>query len=277
MPLTILVADDSATMRRVLEMTFAGENAHVICVDSGNAAVQAAVENRPDIVLADASMEGFDGYDVARTLKSVPELAHLRVILLGSQHTPYDETRGRASGVDEHVLKPFDTRNLIERVRRLTSQAASLPPPVMPAAAAAAYAPPPESIPPVREPSTRVPEASPIDAQSLAPLGAARVVERQPQTIVPEDDEFESRPSIIMTARPPSASPAQQAAHVVNVSSAKASADFAGKLQTLGLTQSQMEGVLALSRDVIERVVWEVVPNLAETIIREELKRLTSE
>ena len=54
-----------------------------------------------------------------------------------------------------------------------------------------------------------------------------------------------------------------------------ASSEMEGKLSGMGLTPAQIEGVLALSREVIERVVWEVVPDLAETIIREEIKRLT--
>ena len=52
---------------------------------------------------------------------------------------------------------------------------------------------------------------------------------------------------------------------------------FAEKLSGLGLTKDQIAGVLALSREVVEQVVWEVVPQLAETIIKEEIKRLTSE
>ena len=54
-------------------------------------------------------------------------------------------------------------------------------------------------------------------------------------------------------------------------------ADFAQKLGSLGLTPQQVEGVLSLSREVVERVVWEVVPTLAETLIREEIQRLTKE
>ena len=50
---------------------------------------------------------------------------------------------------------------------------------------------------------------------------------------------------------------------------------MAARLEELGLNAQQIEGVLALSRDVIERVVWEVVPVMAETIIREEIARLT--
>jgi hypothetical protein len=51
--------------------------------------------------------------------------------------------------------------------------------------------------------------------------------------------------------------------------------DLARKLAELSLTEAQVQAVLALSREVVERVVWEVVPDLAEAIIREELKRLT--
>jgi hypothetical protein len=56
--------------------------------------------------------------------------------------------------------------------------------------------------------------------------------------------------------------------------SAALPADFAGKLGGLGLSSAQIDAVLSLSREVVEQVVWEVVPALAETIIKEELKRL---
>ncbi|MCX7809125.1 MAG: hypothetical protein N2515_11020, partial [Deltaproteobacteria bacterium] len=52
-------------------------------------------------------------------------------------------------------------------------------------------------------------------------------------------------------------------------------AELASKLDGLELTPEQLQAILALTREVIERVVWEVVPELAETIIREEIRRLT--
>ncbi len=55
---------------------------------------------------------------------------------------------------------------------------------------------------------------------------------------------------------------------------AKVNGQLSAKLGDLGLTPQQVEGVLALSRDVVERVVWEVVPELAETLIKEEIARL---
>src|SRR5262245_48422907 len=90
-PTKILVADDSATMRRVLEMTFAGEDARVVSVDSGEAAVSKAGELVPDVVFADASMNGVDGYEIARRIKANPQLAKTAVIVMASQPTPYDD------------------------------------------------------------------------------------------------------------------------------------------------------------------------------------------
>jgi hypothetical protein len=56
-----------------------------------------------------------------------------------------------------------------------------------------------------------------------------------------------------------------------------ATSSLAAKLDGLGLSKEQVEGVLALSREVIEQVVWEVVPDLAEQLIKEEIKRLTAD
>ncbi|MDQ3037977.1 MAG: response regulator, partial [Myxococcota bacterium] len=114
----ILGVDDSKTMRRILEMTFAGDgSSSITTVDDGDSAVRWAAENGADIVLADASMGGTDGYEVARALRSNPATQNVAVIVLASQHQPYDADKGRSCGVDDHVLKPFETQALIDKVR----------------------------------------------------------------------------------------------------------------------------------------------------------------
>ncbi|MFW6052241.1 MAG: response regulator transcription factor, partial [Myxococcota bacterium] len=136
MTVKILVADDSATMRKIFEMTFAGEDAEVVTVDGGDAALATARELHPDVVLADSSMDGTDGYEVARSLKGAGGNPPA-VIVLASQHTPYDAERGRAAGVDDHVLKPFDTQSLIDKVKGVAGKprAAARPAAAQPAAA----------------------------------------------------------------------------------------------------------------------------------------------
>ena len=75
----------------------------------------------------------------------------------------------------------------------------------------------------------------------------------------------------------PEEAPAPAPAPAVAAAATAAMGTLAQKLGGLGLSQAQVEGVLALSREVVEQVVWEVVPDLAETIIREEIRRLTAE
>jgi CheY-like chemotaxis protein len=247
----ILVADDSVTMRRILELTFAGEDATVTTVDGGDAAVARAAEIAPDVVLADASMS-MDGYRVASAIKGTPGLERTAVIVLASQKHPYDEAKGRAAGVDDHVVKPFDTQHVIDKVKRVMAQ---------PRAAA-------------RPAAAAQPAAAPAQQRMAARPGGTMAFERSPV----------QQPPAAMQQPRPGAAPAPQAAArpqpvgaspMVAAAASAGVGDLAQRLDGLGLTPDQVQGVLALSRDVIEKVVWEVVPDLAETLIREEIRRLT--
>ena len=254
----ILVAEDSVTMRKVLEMTFAGENAQVTTVDSCERAVEVARELNPDVVLADLSMSGLDGYGVAEALNGIP------VVVMASQQQPYDEARGASAGVANHITKPFDTQVLIDMATSLAgsaSQETGRPGPVVTMSSIPAdgfssipadgyasipvsqHAPPP--LPPL-------PSAAPLNAPS------------EPASMKSET------PSSSMSSRAPSvASPAG--------GSMRVDPSMVSRLAELGLTEAQVEGVLRLSTEAVERVVWEVVPELAETLIREEIRRLTGQ
>ncbi len=246
MGLTILVADDSPTMRTVLQMTFAGVDARVVAVDSGDAAIAQAASLRPDIVLADASMPT-DGYAVARSLRDIP------VIVMCSQANPFDPSKA-GDGV-ESVVKPFETAKLIELVTRVASQPRA-------AAPAAARAPAPPPMLPTPPPAAPPMAARPAPAPQPAP--APPVMRPAPAAAAPP--VLRTQPGV--TAPPPPAT----------ASVGRAVSDqMAPKLSQLGLSAEQAEAVMRLSKDVIERVVWEVVPDLAETIIREEIRRLTAD
>ena len=249
MPVKILVADDSVTMRRILELTFAGEDAQVVAVDSGDAAIAKASELRPDVILVDASMST-DGYKVAAAVRGTAGLERTAVIVVASQKNPYDEGKGKAAGVDDHVIKPFDSAHVIDKVKKVLGQ---------PRAAAAAGA--------------RAPAAAEPDARG-ARVGTGTIAFAQSPVA------SAARPAAPPAAPPakpaPAATPARQAPIQAAATAATApSGDLARKLDGLGLSAEQVAGVLALSKNVIEQVVWEVVPDLAESIIREEIKRLT--
>ena len=144
MPNTLLLADDSVTIRRVIELTFADESVKVLSVSSGREALERIASDRPDIVLADIGMPDVSGYDIAAFVKGRDDLRHIPVVLLAGAFEPLDEAKARQSGSDAVLVKPFEPQMVVARVRELLARPAAAPPPT-PRPAAPADAPRPES------------------------------------------------------------------------------------------------------------------------------------
>jgi CheY-like chemotaxis protein len=119
---TLLLADDSVTIQRVIELTFADENVQVIAVSDGDSAIARVVQQPPDIVLADAGMPGRNGYEIARYIKQSPRLAHIPVLLLTGAFEPVDEQKASEAGCDGVLAKPFEPQLVISRVRDLLAR-----------------------------------------------------------------------------------------------------------------------------------------------------------
>lgn len=119
MPHKLLLADDSVTIQRVIELTFADEDVQVLAVGDGKQAIARVLSDRPDIVLADVGMPERDGYEVAAFIKGNPELAHIPVLLLTGAFEPIDEARAQAVGCDGVLVKPFEPQMVINRVKDL--------------------------------------------------------------------------------------------------------------------------------------------------------------
>jgi CheY-like chemotaxis protein len=143
MPKTLLVADDSLTIRKVIGMVLALEDFQITAVDNGIDAIARARELRPDLVIADVLMPGRSGYEVCETLKSDPATAGTPVLLLAGNFEPFDEARARASRADAHITKPFESQAFLDRVRTLLGLPAGQP--MMPARPQLAHAAPPAS------------------------------------------------------------------------------------------------------------------------------------
>jgi CheY-like chemotaxis protein len=131
-PHTLLLADDSVTIQRVIELTFADEDVHVVAVSDGDQAIAAMEQRPPDIVLADVGMPGRDGYQVAKHMKSTPRLAHIPVVLLTGAFEPIDQVRAAEAGCDGVLAKPFEPQLVIGRVRELLNRRPQVPPPIDP-------------------------------------------------------------------------------------------------------------------------------------------------
>ena len=187
----LLLADDSVTIQRVIELTFSGEDIEVIAVNDGEQAIARIPIERPDIVLADIGMPKKGGYDVAAFVKGRSELEHIPVLLLAGAFEPVDQARAEQVRCDGVLIKPFEPRQVIERVRELlegvkgspAQATADVPRPVE------RLAPRPEPVavaaPP--EPPVSVPAPAPVPASVPAPAAAAAI-----ETDLALDEYFES-------------------------------------------------------------------------------------
>ncbi len=341
---TILFADDSATMRAIMEKTFAAEPYEVAVVPSGEAAIMKARELLPDIIVADAGMAGVSGYDVCKAIREDTSLKRTPFVIMTGISNPYDETRAAEVGVDDHVKKPFDTTQLIEKFGDLTAQAeqaeeieieepetVAAPPveisagrPLTEKPAAAPMGPRPIATPVAFQPPSKntmtfgrtsdlsqhaadaievgdlssgaapaVPTVKPIevteaveadaDAFQVSTLAEMAQMDEAGHQVEPEilEDAIElphvNAPEAIQpeASSPDRTSSPLPIAEAVRERAQEAAQQVGSNLS--GVTAEQLSLITALTRDVIEQVVWEIVPDLAETIIKEEIAKILQE
>lgn len=119
---TLLLADDSVTIQRVIELTFAHEDVRVVAVADGKRAIEFISVERPDIVVADVGVGEVDGYGIVAHMKKSAALRDIPVLLLAGAFEPVDESRVRASGCDGILIKPFEPQQLVGRVKELLAE-----------------------------------------------------------------------------------------------------------------------------------------------------------
>jgi CheY-like chemotaxis protein len=119
---TILLADDSITIQKIVNLTFSGEGIDVVAVSNGDAALKKAQEIHPDLILADIFMPGENGYELCENVKRDPALSHTPVILLVGAYEPFDQNEATRVKADGHLTKPFEIRVLISAVTSLIAK-----------------------------------------------------------------------------------------------------------------------------------------------------------
>ncbi len=184
----LLLADDSITIQKVVDLTFADEGVKVICFGNGREAVERLEEIAPDIVLADVFMPELSGYEVCEYIKQNENLKHIPVVLLVGSFEPFDEAEARRVGADEILTKPFQSiRRLIDRVGGLMSGARVEDAPTV-------ELPKPERIDPEPELSPKELEFTTADTQQLPADLRAQYDERVSTPAKPSEEAVDSGP-----------------------------------------------------------------------------------
>lgn len=255
MPKRILLADDSVTIRKVVELTFNDTDIRVESVGTGREALERIAAIEPDLVLADVIMPEPTGYDICRTVKA--SARPVPVILLAGTFEPFDSERARAAGADGHLIKPFETRVLLERVVDLLSRPS-------PPEAEAGERP--------REPGVAI-EAVLEELLSSPSVPHARA---SAPAFGPGDEELDWL--LGREAPPPARTPAEVASREVVPEPSRATelplSAHAAKLTAEEIDALARAVVEKLSDRVLREIAWEVVPDLAEAIIKERIREL---
>ena len=112
----LLLVDDDAPIRRMLERTLTAEGYDVVAAADGGTALAAVERSMPDAIVLDVSMPGMDGFAV---LERIRDLSDVPVLLLTARGVEMEKVRGLQSGADDYVTKPFGRQELVARVEAL--------------------------------------------------------------------------------------------------------------------------------------------------------------
>ena len=116
MALKLLLADDSITIQKVVELILADEDYEIKSVNNGEEALALFESFQPDIVLADTEMPLMNGYDLCERIKQDPATKTIPVILLTGAFEPLDEARAHQVEADDCLIKPFEAQELIQKI-----------------------------------------------------------------------------------------------------------------------------------------------------------------
>ncbi|RLB61352.1 MAG: hypothetical protein DRG80_04120, partial [Deltaproteobacteria bacterium] len=115
----LLLADDSITIQKVVGIILSTEEYQLEITDDGDRAFAKALEEIPDLVIADISMPGKDGFELCRAIKSEPSLSNTSVLLLPGAFDHFDEAKAGEVCADGWLTKPFESQSLLDKVSQL--------------------------------------------------------------------------------------------------------------------------------------------------------------
>ncbi len=294
----LLLADDSITIQKVVKIIFSGEFYDLTIVDNGIDALARAREAVPDIMLIDAVMPGKNGYEVCREARNDPALAAVPILLLTGVFEPFDEGKARESGADDFIAKPFESQVLMDKVRRLITLGVSRK----------ATAPPVPEESPVPQPLPVAPDEV-VEETPLVTM--APPVEEEPlliEEVTSLDDPWGMGSVEADLEELPFAAAAVETEEELPVQEGPTAEEFAFEedveeqelslgdpvpeelpepevipslprdavaREAVPLSEEQLVAALStVSRELIQRIVWEVVPDLAESLIRDEIRKI---
>jgi len=122
----VLIADDQANLRQLVRMTLESGRFEILEAADGDAALEVARAERPDLLFLDWTMPGMAGVEVCGALRGDPATAEMRIVMLTARSQSADRERAHEMGADDYITKPFSPIELLEKVREVLGPEALL-------------------------------------------------------------------------------------------------------------------------------------------------------
>jgi len=272
---TILLADDSVTIQKVVELTFMDEDFRVAAVANGAEAIARLGESKPDVVIADVHMPGASGYEVCRSSKEL--YAAVPVLLLVGTFEAFDADEAIRCGADGHLKKPFDSQELMRRVRELASAPSrSVPVPKAPPGADLDSPPEAAGTAPAAGGDSWEPvgdDILPLETV-LAPPAPAPL--RDPSPAPAPQPAAEIAPGFVALPGPPAPLALAAPAADEPVAEPTAGPSTSSTLSDTDVDRIARRMIELVGDKAVRDVAWEVVPDLAEVLLKSRIRELES-
>lgn len=295
----LLLADDSITIQKVVELVLAEEDFEIKSVSNGEDALNLMDTFRPDVVLADIEMPKINGYQLCEKIKQNPMSADIPVILLAGAFEPLDEQLAKKVGADDSVIKPFESQELISKINAAVAMVSAEGQEVIEAERAE------EEVPELVEEAGSGVEVETVKAE-VADEEVLELVEETESAVEAEfaglgedlwamEEITETRKEDagiegVATQKPESVSAEEIAEpkarkevvlpeveipskeELLKIFEKTVDEKVSSFLEALDIKEALLSSLMPSMKDSIEKVLWEVAPELVEKMLKEILK-----
>ena len=270
----LLLADDSITIHKVVELILSGEGFEIKAMNNGEDALAAIPNFNPDIVLADVEMPRMNGYLLCEKIKQDPSTSTIPVLLLAGAFEPFDEESAKRVGADGFVIKPFDAQELINKIEEAIAPSGAFGIPQAPPAAEAAEEEDLWAMEEIIEPG-EIEKILPEEEAGIEKEDTYKAAEeigvtigQKPRKTVPSfaEEAVPVEEAGILEAELPSKEELKEIFQ--NTLNNKISS----LLSSIDMKEVVSSSLTSLLKDTMDKTVNEKVPEITERIMREELK-----
>lgn len=119
---TVLIVDDEPNIVIPLQFLMEQNGYNVFVAETGEYAVEAIKNQKPDIILLDIMLPGLDGFEICRMIRETPEWQNIKIILVTAMSRDADITKGLSLGADAFIIKPFSNAKVVDKVKELLNK-----------------------------------------------------------------------------------------------------------------------------------------------------------